>query len=59
MALEVDHVKEAIDHREDQLPDRELREHLRTNPAGQGMMVEPRDEQQRLVEVEEVENPFH
>jgi hypothetical protein len=48
MALEVDHVKEAIDHREDQLPDRELREHLRTNPAGQGMMVEPRDEQQRL-----------
>ena len=59
MALEVDHVKEAIDRREDQLPDRELREHLRTNPAGQGMMVEPRDEQQRLVEVEEVENPFH
>ena len=59
MALEVEHDKEAIDRREEeQLPDREIREQSRTNPAGQGMTVEPRDEQQKQVEVEEVENPF-
>ena len=58
MALKVEHDTEAIGRREEHLPDRELREQSRTNPAGQGMTVEPRDEQQKQVEVEEVENPF-
>jgi len=52
MALEVEHGKGAIDRREDQLPDRELLEQSGTDPAGQGMMVESRDEQRKQVEVE-------
>jgi hypothetical protein len=52
MALEVEHGKGAIDRREDHLPDRELLEQSRTAPAGQGMMVESRDEQRKQVEVE-------
>jgi len=35
-----------------------LPEQSRTNAAGQGMMVESRDGQQKPVEVEEVENPL-
>jgi len=50
MALEVEH--DDVDRREDQLPDRELPEQSRTNPAGLGVMVESRDGQLKLVEVE-------
>jgi hypothetical protein len=55
MAPEVEHDEVTVDRREDQLPELELPEQSRTNPAGLGVMVESRDEQQKLVEVE---NPF-
>ena len=58
MVLEAEHDEWTIDRREDQLPDRKLLGQSRTNPAGLEVKVEPRDGQQKRVEVEEVENPL-
>ena len=52
---EMAHDKEVIDRRGDRLPGRELRDQSRTDLAGLRVKVELKDEQQKLVEVE---NPY-
>jgi len=46
------HDKQGIDRRGDRLPDPELQDHSRTDPAGLRVKVESKDEQQKLVEAE-------